>query len=148
MTVGSEYIEILSHNPIASLPSVTPQDLKNVPCILVSSKEQQENEQEYYQGVVGFQGEFLYAENLEEAHSLHFLTLLNELTEEKQATSAQISLVWMLCKKPFIILIHRSHKPGRLKDNFGATDIILTTEKIAAIDKRPDTMTIPVFGGH
>lgn len=148
LTVGSEYIEISSHNPIASLPSVTPQDLKNVPCILVSSKEQQENEQEYYQGVVGFQGEFLYAENLEEAHSLHFLTLLNELTEEKQATSAQISLVWMLCKKPFIILIHRSHKPGRLKDNFGATDIILTTEKIAAIDKRPDTMTIPVFGGH
>lgn len=70
LTVGSEYIEISSHNPIASLPSATPQDLKNVPCILVSSKEQQENEQEYYQGVVGFQGEFLYAENLEEARLL------------------------------------------------------------------------------
>lgn len=70
LTVGNEYIEISSHNPIASLPSVTPQDLKNVPCILVSSKGQQENEQEYYQGVVGFQGEFLYAENLEEARLL------------------------------------------------------------------------------
>lgn len=70
LTVGNEYIEISSRNPIASLPSVTPQDLKNVPCILVSSKEQQENEQEYYQGVVGFQGEFLYAENLEEARLL------------------------------------------------------------------------------
>lgn len=70
LTVGSEYIEISSHNPIASLPSVTPQDLKNVPCILVSSKEQQENEQKYYQGVVGFQGEFLYTENLEEARLL------------------------------------------------------------------------------
>lgn len=70
LTVGSEYIEISSHNPIASLTSVTPQDLKNVPCILVSSKGQQENEQEYYQGVVGFQGEFLYAENLEEARLL------------------------------------------------------------------------------
>lgn len=70
LTVGSEYIEISPHNPIAALPSVTPQDLKNVPCILVSSKEQQENEQEYYQGVVGFQGEFLYAENLEEARLL------------------------------------------------------------------------------
>ena len=44
--------------------------MKNIPCILVSSKEQQENEQEYYQGVVGFQGEFLYAENLEEARLL------------------------------------------------------------------------------
>lgn len=70
LTVGSEYIEISSRNPMAALPSVTPQELKNVPCILVSSKGQQENEQEYYQSVVGFQGEFLYAENLEEARFL------------------------------------------------------------------------------
>lgn len=70
LTVGCEYIEISSHSPIADLPSVTPQELKNVPCILVSSKEQRENEQEYYHGVVGFQGEFLYAENLEEARLL------------------------------------------------------------------------------
>ena len=67
LTVGNEYIEISSRNPIASLPSITPQELKNVPCILVASREQRENEQEYYQGVVGFQGDFLYAENLEEA---------------------------------------------------------------------------------
>lgn len=70
LTVGNEYIEISSYNPIAALPSITPQDLKNIPCILVSSKEQQENEKEYYRGVVGFQGEFLYAENLEEARLL------------------------------------------------------------------------------
>lgn len=67
LTVGKEYIEISSRNPIASLPCVTPQELKNVPCILVVSREQRENEQEYYRDVVGFQGDFLYAENLEEA---------------------------------------------------------------------------------
>ncbi|MBD5552153.1 MAG: LysR family transcriptional regulator [Lachnospiraceae bacterium] len=67
LTVGNEYIEISSRNPIASLPSITPQELKNIPCILVASREQRENEQEYYQGVIGFQGDFLYAENLEEA---------------------------------------------------------------------------------
>ena len=67
LTVGNEYIEISAHNPIAALPSVTAQDLKNIPCILVSSKEQRENEQEYYQNVIGFQGDFLYAEDLEEA---------------------------------------------------------------------------------
>ena len=70
LTVGSEYIEISTRNPIAALPSITPQELKNVPCILVSSKEQRETEQEYYQRVVGFQGDFLYAENLEEARLL------------------------------------------------------------------------------
>lgn len=67
LAVGNEYIEILSRNPIASLPQITPQELKNVPCILVSSRNQRENEQEYYQSVIGFQGDFLYAENLEEA---------------------------------------------------------------------------------
>lgn len=67
LTVGNESIEIAARNPIAALPSITPQELKNVPCILVASKEQQETEQEYYKNVIGFQGEFLYAENLEEA---------------------------------------------------------------------------------
>ena len=67
LTTGNEYVEISSRNPIASLPSITPLELKNIPCILVASKEQRENEQEYYKGVVGFQGDFLYAENLEEA---------------------------------------------------------------------------------
>ncbi len=67
LTVGSEYIEISNRNPIAVLPSITPQELKNVPCILVSSKDQRETEREYYQVVVGFQGDFLYADTLEEA---------------------------------------------------------------------------------
>lgn len=67
LTVGREYIEISARNPIAVLPSLMPQELKNIPCILVASKEQQETEQEYYRNVVGFRGEFLYAENLEEA---------------------------------------------------------------------------------
>lgn len=67
LTVGSEFIEISSRNLIAALPSITPQELKNIPCILVASMEQRETEQEYYQSVIGFQGDFLYAENLEEA---------------------------------------------------------------------------------
>lgn len=76
------------------------------------------------------------------------LALLNALAEEKQATSAQISLAWMLCKEPFIIPIPGSRKPERLKENFGAAGIFLTVEEIVAIDRRLDTMTIPVFGGH
>lgn len=86
------------------------------------------------------------AEGFEKGQEL--LALLNELAEEKQATPAQISLAWMLCKKPFIIPIPGSRKPERLKENFGAADIILTAEEIAAIDRKLDTMEIPVFGGH
>lgn len=86
------------------------------------------------------------AEGFEKGQEL--LELLNGLAEEKQATPAQISLAWMLCKKPFIIPIPGSRKPKRLKENLGAANVILTTEEIAAIDRKLDTMTIPVFGGH
>lgn len=46
------------------------EELKRVPCILVSSKEQQENEQEYYKNILGFGGNFLFAENLEEGRMM------------------------------------------------------------------------------
>lgn len=70
LTTSNSYIEISARSPIADLPSVTPQEMKNTPCILVSSQPQQEVEKEYYHDVVGFQGEFLFAENLEEARLL------------------------------------------------------------------------------
>lgn len=70
LTTSNSYIELSARNPMASLPSVTPQDMKNTPCILVSSPAQREVEQEYYHDVVGFHGEFLFAENVEEARLL------------------------------------------------------------------------------
>lgn len=73
LAASSMYIEISARNTISALPSVTTQDLKNIPCILVASKDQQTIEQEFYQTVIGFQGDFLYAENLEEAR-LHIIS--------------------------------------------------------------------------
>lgn len=64
------YIEIAARNPIAALEYVETEDLKNIPCILVASPEQQETERIYYREVVGIQGDFLFAENLEEARLL------------------------------------------------------------------------------
>lgn len=48
------------------------------------------------------------------------LGLLGDLAREKNATMAQISLAWMLCKKPWIIPIPGSRKPERLQENLGA----------------------------
>ena len=70
LTTSNEYIEISNRNPISVFQSITLHDLKNIPCILVSSKEQREIEREYYQNVIGIQGNFIYAENLEEARLL------------------------------------------------------------------------------
>lgn len=64
------YIEIAARNPIAALEYVETEDLKNIPCILVASPEQQETERIYYREIVGIQGDFLFAENLEEARLL------------------------------------------------------------------------------
>ncbi len=86
------------------------------------------------------------AEGFEKSREL--LAFLNDMAEEKKATPAQISLAWMLCKKPFIIPIPGSRKPERLKENIGAAGIFLTEQEIAAIDGRLDHMELPVFGGH
>lgn len=75
------------------------------------------------------------------------LNLLEKLAAEKNATSAQISLAWMLCEKNFIIPIPGSRKLHRLKENFGAGNIQLSEKEIAEINSKLDTMEFEVFGG-
>lgn len=70
LTTSECYIEIAARNPIASLESVETEELKNIPCVLVASVEQQNTEQTYYREIVGIQGDFQFAENLEDARLL------------------------------------------------------------------------------
>ena len=63
-------IEISAKNPIAELESICIEDLKNIPCILISSISQQETEQKFYQDDLGFPSEILFAESLEDARML------------------------------------------------------------------------------
>ncbi len=70
LTVQECAIEISARNPIASLAYVNAGDLRNTPCILVASKEQQDTEQAYYQEIYGIESEVLFAETLEEARLL------------------------------------------------------------------------------
>ena len=67
LTTSECCIEIAARNPLSSLACVETEELKNIPCILVASADQQENERIYYQEIVGIRGEILFAENLEEA---------------------------------------------------------------------------------
>ncbi len=70
LTASECYIEIAARNPIASLKCVETEELKNIPCILVASPGQQDTEETYYREVVGIQGDFQFAENLEDARLL------------------------------------------------------------------------------
>lgn len=85
-------------------------------------------------------------EGYEKAKAL--LELLTNMAEEKHATMGQLSLAWMLCKKPYIVPIPGSRKPERLRENFEAGNIVLTQEEISMIDSRLETMQFEVFGGH
>lgn len=75
-------------------------------------------------------------------------TLLDDLAARKNATPAQISLAWMLCKKPWIVPIPGSRHPERLRENAGAADVMLSHEEVMAIDEALDGVEMSqVFGG-
>lgn len=77
-----------------------------------------------------------------------FFEYLRGLAEDKQATPAQISLAWMICKKPWIVPIPGSRKVDRLRENAGAADIELTPSEVAEIDAKLDALPMSqVFGG-
>ena len=74
--------------------------------------------------------------------------LLNETAARKRATSAQISLAWMIEKKPWIVPIPGTRKLHRLQENAGAADIELTAEEVTALDDALNHMEMSeVFGG-
>lgn len=92
-----------------------------------------------------------YAEGAYERNR-ELLALLRRYAEEKGATPAQISLAWMLCKKPYIVPIPGSRKPERLRENAQSADILLTAAEVQTIDARLDAMQMAgqmsgVFGG-
>ena len=68
--------------------------------------------------------------------------------DDKNATPAQISLAWLICKKPYIVPIPGTRKLGRLTENLGAADVVLIAQEIAEIDKALIDMEMSdVFGG-
>ncbi len=76
------------------------------------------------------------------------LTLLREISASKNATPAQISLAWMLCKKPYIVPIPGTRKVERLKENAFSADILLTDDEVKALDKALNSIKMSdVFGG-
>lgn len=75
------------------------------------------------------------------------LALLRRMAEEKSSTPAQISLAWMLCKKPWIVPIPGTRRPERMQENAGAAEVYLTPDEVQALDAALDGMKMSaVFG--
>ncbi len=64
------YAEISVNNPLSKKDRIQIEELKLIPCILITSREQQSAEQEYYQNTLGLGGSYLFADNLEEGRLL------------------------------------------------------------------------------
>lgn len=61
------FIELSARSPLAQRDRLSPAELKDVPCILVSAPAQRETEQRYHEAVIGIRSAFLYAEDMEAA---------------------------------------------------------------------------------
>ena len=73
---------------------------------------------------------------------------LKEMADNKNATPAQISLAWMMAKKPWIVPIPGTRKYGRLIENAQAADVELSEQEVREIDRMLDTVPMSeVFGG-
>lgn len=76
------------------------------------------------------------------------MQLLHHMAETKDATPAQISMAWMLCKKPWIVPIPGTRKQDRLMENAGAAEIKLSADEVATLDNALDHIKMSaVFGG-
>lgn len=77
------------------------------------------------------------------------LTMIRNIAEEKNVTPAQVSLAWMLCKKPWIVPIPGTRRKERMIENAGAAEIVLTKAEVSEMDSLLDSIGMSeVFGEH
>lgn len=70
------------------------------------------------------------------------LDLLQEIGNQKHATSAQIAIAWILAQKEWIVPIPGTTNLNRLTENNQAVDITFTNEELSRINTAVDQMTI------
>ncbi len=75
------------------------------------------------------------------------LALLNGMAKQKNATPAQISLAWMLCKKPWIVPIPGTRKENRMLENAQAAGVQLSAQEVQKLDAALDAMKMSAVYG-
>jgi aryl-alcohol dehydrogenase-like predicted oxidoreductase len=64
-----------------------------------------------------------------------FVDRITELGRTKGATTAQLSLAWLLTQKPFIVPIPGTGKVKHLQENIASTKLVLTADDLKKIDE-------------
>src|ERR1700746_1363493 len=63
-----------------------------------------------------------------------FVDRITELAKRKNATTAELSLAWLLAQKPFIVPIPGTGKVKHLQESIDATNLALTAGDLEEID--------------
>lgn len=75
------------------------------------------------------------------------LALLRRTAADKEATPAQISMAWMLGKKPWIVPIPGTRRIERMRENAASVTVGLSEAEVAALDAALDACPMSnVFG--
>lgn len=80
------------------------------------------------------------AENREANMAL--VELIKQIAKQKEATSAQIALAWILEQKPWIVPIPGTTKIHRLEENAGAAIVTLNEDDLAQIESAASKINI------
>ena len=70
--------------------------------------------------------------------------LLTRIAAAKKATPAQVALAWILAQRPWIVPIPGTTKLHRLEENIGATDLALTPNDLAEIERAASAIQVEV----
>ncbi len=70
------------------------------------------------------------------------IDLLQQVAKQKNATTAQIALAWLLAQKPWIVPIPGTTKLNRLEENIGAAVIELTPGDLRDIEEAASKIKI------
>ena len=70
------------------------------------------------------------------------IDLLGRIAQRKKAAPAQITLAWLLARKPWIIPIPGTTKLHRLEENIGAAAIELTSDDLRQIESIAAEITV------
>lgn len=92
LTTKSCYIEVAKSNPISKLNKVTLKELKNLPCILISSEIDSEAEETFYKQDIGVTSEMVFAKDKEDARIMvisgkGFLITENNVSNQDSLTT-------------------------------------------------------------
>lgn len=83
-------------------------------------------------------------ENL--AANMPIVNLLNRFASDKNATTSQIALAWLMAKKPFIVSITGTRNIPHLNENLGAYDVQLSASEFQELETEFTKLT--VYGGR